>query len=302
MTNAAVEQVLYQDGQASGVSLRNGSKLGARCVIIATGGKSVPHTGSTGDGYAWAQAAGHTITELYPTEVPLTSAEPVIQERLLQGLSLRDVELSVLGKKNKPIIRHRGDLVFTHFGLSGPIALRCSQFVVKERKKNGNKPVDMAINLFPDDHPEKTEARLHRLFASHPDKIIRNGLKSMLPDRMIRVLLERIGIGDEVNGHHFPAHKKKQLAELLHCFRLQVNGTLPLEKAFVTGGGVHVKEIDPRTMESRRTERLFFCGEILDIHGYTGGYNITAAFVSGRTAGYYAAERARSARSYMTTD
>ena len=148
-TNSPVKEILYRDGHAAGVVLRTGETFHAPSVIVAAGGKSVPQTGSTGDGYAWAEKAGHTITELFPTEVPLTSNEPFIQSKELQGLSLRDVSLSVWNPKEKKIIEHQGDMLFTHFGISGPIALRCSQFVVKALKQFQVGNVIVSIDLLP---------------------------------------------------------------------------------------------------------------------------------------------------------
>lgn len=138
-TNCPVKTVDYENGKVVSVKLQNGETIGTKAVVIAVGGKSVPQTGSTGDGYAWAKKAGHTITDLFPTEVPITSSEPFIKEKTLQGLSLRDISLSVLNQKGKPIITHKMDMIFTHFGISGPAVLRCSQYVVKELRKTGKK-------------------------------------------------------------------------------------------------------------------------------------------------------------------
>jgi predicted Rossmann fold flavoprotein len=290
--NSPVSRVLYKDERVSGVRLHSGEVIEARCVIIASGGKSVPHTGSTGDGYAWAEAAGHTITELYPTEVPLTSNEPFIRGRELQGLSLRQIALSVWNSKGKKIIEHEGDMLFTHFGISGPAVLRCSQFVVKEQKKTGKRNVLLTIDMFPD----RSNAQLHTeawtLVQNEPKKAIKNVLRSLLPDRLIPMVLERAGIPEDTTFDHIPKQPWADFIGLLKCFPMEVNGTLSIEEAFVTGGGVHLKEVDPRTMQSKLMEGLFFCGEVLDIHGYTGGYNITAAFTTGYTAGKHAAEAA----------
>lgn len=153
-TNTPVRKVAYENNAVKEVQLETGEVIQAKAVILAVGGKSVPHTGSTGDGYAWAEAAGHTITELYPTEVPVTSSESFIRDKTLQGLSLRSVGLSVLNKKGKPVITHRMDMIFTHFGISGPAVLRCSQYVVKELKKQKTKTVQMMIDSFPDINEE----------------------------------------------------------------------------------------------------------------------------------------------------
>lgn len=298
--NQAVSGILMDEerSQATGVQLSDGEKIGAAAVIIAVGGKSVPHTGSTGDGYAWAKAAGHTITTLFPTEVPLTSREPWIVQRELQGVSLRDVALTVWasGPKQKAIKTHRGDMIFTHFGLSGPTALRCSQYVVKEQLKNGNQPVRMTIDLMPDESGAQFTNALEQRFRAESKKAIKNVLRALLPERLIPLLLRTCGIEESITFDHIPKLAWQKLIDTIKAFPVYIHGTLSIEDAFITGGGVHLKEISPQTMESKLTAGLFFCGEILDIHGYTGGYNITAAFSTGHCAGTHAAEVASSLR------
>lgn len=289
-TNMPVERVLYEEGRAVGVRFRSGESASSRAVIIATGGKSVPHTGSTGDGYAWAEAAGHTITELYPTEVPLVSREAFIQSKELQGLSLRDIVISVWNPKGKKVVHHEGDVLFTHQGLSGPAALRCSQFVVKILRQSEASTVKVTIDLF----PQKSAAQLYdetlELARNEPKKAVKNVLKSLLPDRLIPIVLKKAGLSPDITFDNIPKRPWSDMAALLKAFPVSISGTLPLEEAFVTGGGVNLKEVDPKTMQSKLAEGLYFCGEILDIHGYTGGYNITAAFATGYTAGKSAAE------------
>ncbi|WP_458412167.1 NAD(P)/FAD-dependent oxidoreductase [Schinkia sp. CFF1] len=284
-TNVAVKEVIYDDNRVTGVLLHNGRMIHTKAVVVAVGGKSVPHTGSTGDGYVWAEAAGHTITELYPTEVPLTSAEAFIQNKTLQGLSLRNVAVSVLNPKGKPIITHQMDMIFTHFGLSGPAILRCSQFVVKAQKKFKTKEVIMAIDCFPNENEEALFQRLTKALKDEPKKAAKNVLKGLIPERLLLFLLEKNHIDETVTYANLANEKLRTFVKDLKRFEVKVNGTLPIEKAFVTGGGVSVKEINPKEMSSKLMNGLYFCGEILDIHGYTGGYNITAAFVTGRLAG-----------------
>ncbi|MFV8827650.1 NAD(P)/FAD-dependent oxidoreductase [Alkalihalobacterium sp. APHAB7] len=289
-THSSVKEVRYDEEKVLGVTLENGETIDAQAVIIATGGKSVPHTGSTGDGYPWARKAGHTITDLYPTEVPITSNETFIKNKVLQGLSLRDVALSVLNAKGKVIKTHEGDMIFTHFGISGPIALRCSQYVVKELKRQKKQPatVVMSIDLIPDKSGEEIFQELRKLINNEPKKAVKNVLKGYLPDRMLTFLLEKIEIDLGTSCANIGNEPLRSLSLFIKEFRFEVNGTLPIEKAFVTGGGVSVKEIHPKTMESKFKNGLYFCGEVLDIHGYTGGYNITAAFSTGYTAGFSA--------------
>ncbi|MDF2959040.1 MAG: flavoprotein [Paenibacillus sp.] len=289
--NSPVRRVLYSGASVAGIELRDGKRVNAAGVIIATGGKSVPHTGSTGDGYAWAEEAGHTISELYPTEVPLVSRDAFIQSKELQGLSLRNITVTVWNPKDKKVVEHEGDLLFTHFGLSGPTALRCSQFIVKLLKQSEESTVKVTIDLF----PEKTEDELFtdclNLAKNEPKKALKNILKAVLPDRIIPILLKKAGLEENITYDNIPKQPLLTLASLMKAFPVRISGTLSIEEAFVTGGGIHLKEVDPKTMQSKIVEGLFFCGEILDIHGYTGGYNITAAFTTGYTAGKSAAER-----------
>lgn len=292
-TNSPVADISYRDGHVSSVKLKNGTEFEAKSVVIAVGGKSVPHTGSTGDGYAWAQKAGHTITELFPTEVPVTSNEPFIKSKTLQGLSLRDIELNVLNPKGKSLISHRMDMIFTHFGLSGPAVLRCSQFVVKAMKKWKLNDVTMSLDALPDKKEEEIFQEIVKLVKSEPKKSIKNTLKGFLPERYLLFLLEKNEIDPSDQGAMISNEKVRTFAKSCKQFLIKVNGTLPLEKAFVTGGGVSVKEIEPQTMASKLMGGLYFCGEILDVHGYTGGYNITSALVTGRLAGTNAALSAK---------
>ncbi|OIN67080.1 hypothetical protein BLD48_07665 [Exiguobacterium sp. KRL4] len=282
----------HPDGSFAAVLLADGTRLEAHSCVVAVGGQSVPHTGSTGDGYPWARKAGHTITDLFPTEVPILLNDLFIQEKTLQGLSLRDVALTVHGKKDKPIKTHTGDLLFTHFGLSGPIALRCSQYTIKERKRSGERIVHLSIDLFPEESTGALTERFQAALSANPKKTVRNAFKGFVPERLLELLFARIGFGDEVCTQI----KKQDFTEFLTTlkrFPLQATGTLDFDKAFVTGGGVSIKEIHPKTMMSKKADGLFFAGEILDIHGYTGGYNITAAFVTGHCAGTNAAMTAQ---------
>ncbi|MEK3798232.1 NAD(P)/FAD-dependent oxidoreductase [Peribacillus sp. FSL H8-0477] len=287
--NSPVQDVLYENGRTSGVLLKNGQTFTADAVVIAVGGKSVPQTGSTGDGYAWAEKAGHTITELFPTEVPLLSHEHFIKSKELQGLSLRDVSLSVLNPKGKALISHKMDMIFTHFGVSGPAVLRCSQFVVKALKKFKTPTITMKLDVLPERNQEDIFQEVMKSIKTDPKKAIKNTLKGLLPERYLHFLLEKSGIDLQEQGTVIAHDKIRRFAELCKDFQFTVYGTQPLEKAFVTGGGVSIKEIHPKEMASKVMDGLYFCGEILDIHGYTGGYNITSALVTGKLAGQNAA-------------
>ncbi|KZE64640.1 hypothetical protein AWM68_10895 [Fictibacillus phosphorivorans] len=292
-TNTPVKTVHYGD-ELHEIILQNGETLQTKSIVIAVGGKSVPHTGSTGDGYAWAKKAGHTITELYPTEVPITSNELFIKQKTLQGISLRNVALSVWNPKGKLIKAHQMDMIFTHFGVSGPAALRCSQYVVKALKKFDVPSIEMRIDSFPDENEESLLTILQQKVDAEPKKAFKNVLKGLLPEKFLHFLIERAEIDGDSTADQVPKQALRQLTVQMKSFSFTVNGTLSIEKAFVTGGGVSVKEIAPQTMASKKQEGLFFCGEILDLHGYTGGYNITVAFVTGNIAGTNAAYHALS--------
>ncbi|QUG42421.1 NAD(P)/FAD-dependent oxidoreductase [Psychrobacillus sp. INOP01] len=288
--NSVVSKLLMNDEKVIGVRLASGEEIISGAIVVAVGGKAVPQTGSTGDGYPWAEKAGHTVTDLYPTEVPLLSNEAFIKSKELQGLALRGAGVSVLNKKGKPIITHEMDMLFTHFGLSGPAVLRCSQFVVKEQKKNGGQPVAVRIDSLPEQNEEQTFQMLLSSIKEDPKKAVKNVWKGIVPERWLLFLLQRTGIQESEDGQNLAHEKIRALAHEFKQFNVFVYGTQPLEKAFVTGGGVSIKEIEPKTMASKKKAGLYFCGEILDIHGYTGGYNITSALVTGKIAGMSAAK------------
>lgn len=287
--NTAVETVHYDNGMVSSVELRDGTVIPCKAVIVAVGGKSVPQTGSTGDGYAWAEKAGHSITELFPTEVPITSSEPFIKNKTLQGLSLQHIALSVWNPKGKIVKTHTLDMIFTHFGISGPAALRCSQYVITTMKKFNASYVNMSIDCLPDEKEEALFQRLQKLLKEEPKKAVKTVLKGVLPERYFLFLLEKNNIDSQSQCGHVSNESIRAFVKDIKQFTFKVNGTLSLEKAFVTGGGVSVKEVYPQEMASKFMPGLYFAGEILDIHGYTGGYNITAALTTGKIAGSNAA-------------
>ncbi|WP_027107798.1 NAD(P)/FAD-dependent oxidoreductase [Lacticigenium naphthae] len=289
-TDAPVENILIEDNAAVGVLLKNGQELHADRVILSTGGRAMPRTGSTGDGYKWAKKAGHTLSPLYPTEVPIESNEEFIQNRTLQGLSLRDVRLSVLNKKGKEVIAHQMDMIFTHFGISGPAVLRCSMFVHTTMKKDNTDTVTMRLDAVPDQNKQELEQSIRSSMKSDGEKSIKNALKQLVPERYLLFGLNKNQLSEDMPLKQLTQNQIQALVHYLKDFQFQANGTLPIEKAFVTGGGVNTKEVNPKTMESKKTNHLYFTGEILDYNGYTGGYNITGAFITGRIAGMHAAE------------
>ena len=282
-----VASVLHKDDKITGVKTTDGRTFNTRNVIITTGGKSVPQTGSTGDGHKFAKTLGHTITDLFPTEVPITSNQRFFTDGSLKGISLDDVALSVLKKNGKPRITHQMDMIFTHFGVSGPAALRCSQFVYKEQQAQKKENIKMQLDFFPQYTMGEMQEYINKTIKDNIDKSLKNILKSIHQERLITFVLEYLKIDGSTSGHHVSNQQKQALVEFFKRFTFNVNGTQSIEKAFVTGGGVNLKEINPSTMSSKIIDGLHFAGEVLDIHGYTGGYNITSALVTGYVAGYH---------------
>ncbi|MEG0285973.1 MULTISPECIES: NAD(P)/FAD-dependent oxidoreductase [Vagococcus] len=284
-----VKSLVEKEGQMAGVITEDGKEYSAPCVILTTGGKTFQYTGSTGDGYKLAKKLGHTVTPLFPTESPIKSKDSFVTEKTLQGLSLRDIKLSVLDQKNKLIVEHEMDLLFTHFGVSGPAALRCSMFVNKELEKNYG-DVHLSLDALPKlSHSDMIHLIEERITDSG-NKSVKNGLKNILPERYLDFLLQQVSIDLDKPLKQLTDNEKNDFATIVKDFSFTGYDTYPLDKSFVTGGGIHLKEVNPKTMESKLVNGLFFAGELLDVNGYTGGYNITAAFVTGHVAGKHAAE------------
>jgi predicted Rossmann fold flavoprotein len=269
--------------QAQGVVLDNGERVPAGAVVVTTGGASYPKTGSSGDGYWLAEEVGHTIVPIRPALVPLIVAGS--EPRSMMGLSLRNVEVRLL-QDGDEFARDFGEMLFTHFGVSGPIILTLSGLAVK---RLGQGRLEMSVNLKPALSPEQLDARLRRDLDAFGKRAFRNLLKGLLPAKMIDVVGARSGIPPEKPAHQITAGERGRLRELLHDFRLAIVGHRPLDEAIVTAGGVDTREIDPRTMASRHVEGLYFAGEVLDVQADTGGYNLQAAFSTGYVAGRAAA-------------
>ena len=286
-----VAAILSEDSKIKGVKCSDGQTFKANNVIVTTGGKSVPQTGSTGDGHKFAKMLGHTVTELFPTEVPITSSEAFFKEEKLKGISLDDIALSVLKKNGKARVTHQMDMIFTHFGVSGPAALRCSQFVYKEQQAQKRQDIKMQLDFYPDIPYGKFQEKINALIKENIDKSLKNILKQIQQERLIVFMLEYLNIDGSTSGHHILNADKDKIINFFKRFTFTVNGTQSIEKAFVTGGGVNLKEIHPSTMSSKIIDGLHFAGEVLDIHGYTGGYNITSALVTGYTAGFHASQK-----------
>ncbi|EJY55374.1 hypothetical protein URH17368_2114 [Alicyclobacillus hesperidum URH17-3-68] len=297
LLDTPVSRILTKEGQFVGIRLARGQTLTAPAGVIATGGCSVPQTGSTGDAYAWAKTVGHKIVDPYPTEVPLVSDEPWIISRKLQGLSLYGVEISIWTGKGKRLTTESGDLLFTHFGLSGPAALRCSHYVSTAKRRHPDIDLRATIDLVPS---MKQDEWLHSLLAdraNHPRRAVRTELELTFPERLAAYIAHVVNVPADLQLAHLTRVQMNELGQTIKRCPIHVTGTLPLEKATVTGGGVSVKEIDPKTMQSKLCRGLFFAGEVMDVHAHTGGYNITVAFSTGRLAGKSAAQQVRSAPS-----
>lgn len=291
-TGSAVTEILQREGKAIGIRTKQGEEFYAHCVIVSCGGKSFSSTGSNGDGYALMEALGHSISPLYPAEVPIVCRNYGDFLSGLSGISLQDVKLSVYNKKNKLASSHEGDLIFTHFGLSGPIALRCSGFVNSIMRKDGLETVRLSLDLLPQKSKGEILDEIRSMARTNGEKELKSYLKSELPKRLSDYLLRLAEISDGEKLKQIPEKKLEDFARLLKNVEFQAEGTLSLDKAFVTAGGVSVKEINPKTMESKIISGVYACGEVLDVSGYTGGYNLTIAFSTGHTAGGSAASKA----------
>lgn len=252
-------------------------------LVIATGGVSYPHTGSTGFGHQMAKKYQHDVTPLFPTESPILSNDPIIQSKALQGLTFTDIEISLYDAQHQVLKTQRDALIFTHFGLSGPAALKLSQFVYHEWAKS--KQCLVSIDFFPDETVETMCESIKSMKAKMSQKSLRNGLAPLTQERLLTAIFNMLNLNSDMTLAHLNQANIQALASKLKSFPLIVHGVKPLSSAFVTGGGVDLKAIHPKTMESKIIPGLYFVGEVLDLHGYTGGYNITIALSTGYAAG-----------------
>lgn len=277
-----VTALLTEEERVVGVKCEKGGVLNGDAVILATGGASYPRTGSTGDGYRFAEAVGHTIVPIRGSLVPLESDDPHCKK--MQGLSLRNVELKVKNQKGKVIYRELGELLFTHFGLSGPLILSASAHMNFDRDS-----YTAHIDLKPALDEQKLDARLVRDFETRANQNFSTALGGLIPQSMISVMVERTGISAEEKVRDLRREQRRRLLEELKDFKIALSGTRPVEEAIITAGGVKVGEIDPKTMASKKTEGLYLAGELLDVDAYTGGFNLQIAWATGYVAGLSAA-------------
>lgn len=274
--------ILTSNGKVSGVLDTKGNQYEADCVIIATGGMSYPGTGSTGDGYKLAKTVGHTITEIKPSLVGLISSDEFCKE--LQGLSLKNVNLTAY-ENGKEIFSEQGEMLFTHQGVSGPLVLSASSHMRNFEKKS----YKISIDLKPALSEEKLDLRLQKDFSEHKNNQINNSLGKLLPKKIIPVVLKMWGIDPTKKCNSITKEERHELNKILKNFTVKIKSLGSIKEAIITSGGVSTKEISPKTMESKIVSGLFFCGEVIDVDAYTGGFNLQIAFSTGRLAGYYSA-------------
>ena len=272
---ARVREILTDNGVVIGVETDRGS-FNARSVILATGGVSYPTTGSTGDGYAMAKALGHTIIEPQGSLVPLETAGNDCQD--MQGLALRNVSVKLVNAKGKALYKDFGELLFTHFGVSGPTVLSASCHLKGEGCR-------LIIDLKPALEESKLDDRIQRDLELYKNRSMENALTDLLPRSMIPVVLRRLEIDPDMQANSLTRQKRRALVELLKGFDLEITGKRPVAEAIITSGGVKVSEIDPKTMESKKVPGLYFAGEVIDCDAYTGGFNLQIAWATAYAAG-----------------
>ena len=286
-TGKKVETILTENEEVIGVKLDSGEKIFGSKIILATGGKSYPVTGSDGDGYKMAKALGHTIEKIRGSLVPLTGDQRLCQS--MQGLSLRNVKITIKDiEKNKKIYDDFGELLFTHFGVSGPTILSSSAHLLRYKDIDRlfkESKVKLCIDLKPALSNEELDLRIRRDFEEIKNKEFKNSLEKLLPKKMIPAILELSGIDINKKVNSITKEERQKLVELLKSFEINIDGFRPVEEAIVTAGGISIKEINPKTMESKLVKGLYFAGEIIDVDAYTGGFNLQIAYSTGYTAG-----------------
>ena len=275
-----VKRVLIDGGNVTGVALDDGETIPADSVIIATGGKSYPLTGSTGDGYIMAAELGHTVKEIRPSLVPLEIHEGFCTR--LSGLSLKNVTLSVYeGEKSKPIFSELGEMLFTHFGISGPLVLSASAHI----RNMGKKSYTAVVDLKPALTTEQLDRRIQRDFSTEQNKDFSNSLDKLLPKSIIPTVVSLSCIEPDKKVNQISREERSRLCRIVKNFTMHITSFRPIEEAVITAGGVSVKEINPSTMESKLINGLFFAGEVIDVDAYTGGFNLQIAFATGYLSG-----------------
>ena len=279
-TDSPVAEILAQDGSVKAVKLSSGASMKADAVILCTGGASYPGTGSTGDGYKMAAKLGHTLVDIRPSLVPLETEEDWVKS--VQGLSLRNVKATLLvdGEKKTDMF---GEMMFTHFGVTGPIILSLSRAATEALQADSF--VELELNLKPALAEDVLDARLQRDFAKYQRKQLVNAMVDLLPHKLIEPVLDAAFLAPDKPVHQVTAEERHRLGQTLQHLPLTITQARPIAEAIVTAGGISVKEMNPKTMESKLVKGLYFAGEVVDVDAYTGGYNLQAAFSMGAAAG-----------------
>ena len=283
LMRGTVKSLIIEGGKVRGVKTDSKTIFGDS-VIICTGGKSYPGTGSTGDGYKFARSAGHTIIEPKASLIPVITEEKWVRD--LMGLSLRNVKITAYNQKNKKVYSDFGEMLFTHFGISGPVVLSMSAYLKNIDREKYRIEIDLKSAL----SEEQLTARIIRDFEKYNKKHLINSMDDLLPKAIIPVIISLSGIDAHKAANTVTKEERTELVRLLKYFSLTAVGVRPVEEAIVTAGGVKTGEINPSTMESKLVRRLYFAGEVIDVDGYTGGYNLQAAFSTGFLAGENAAK------------
>lgn len=273
-----VRHIITDDNICTGVITSSGKEYNAQSVLIATGGKSYPLTGSTGDGYRMAKELGHTVTNIYPSLVPLVIREKYCSE--MMGLSLRNVNLKLFDRE-KCIFSEQGEMLFTHFGMSGPLVLSASSHI--RDMQSGRYRI--SIDLKPALSEQQLDKRIQRDFAENQNRDFINAIRNLLPAKMIPVAVRLSGIPADKKANSITKEERHKFAELIKNFNFNIENFRPVEEAIITSGGIPVREINPKTMESRLVSGLFFAGEVIDVDAYTGGFNLQIAFSTAYSAG-----------------
>ena len=293
INNAEVKEIVVKDKKITGAVYEkegNTYTINAEKIILATGGKSYPGTGSTGDGYEMVEKLGHTVKPINPSLVPLESkGESLKVCQRLQGLSLKNVAIKIMDtQKNKEIYEDFGEMLFTHFGVSGPTILSGSAHLIRYKNIEEllkNNYIKIYIDLKPALSEKKLDERILRDFSEEKNKALKNSLNKLLPQKMIDTVILKSEIDENKKVNEITRTERLKLVNILKKFDITINGFRPVEEAIVTSGGINIKEINPKTMESKIIEGLFFAGEIIDVDAYTGGFNLQIAYSTGYTAG-----------------
>ena len=287
--NTRVQKILVQNGEVLGVRTEK-EIIQTDKIILATGGKSYPLTGSTGDGYLIAKNIGHKVTEIRPSLVPLVIYEKN-ECKEMQGLSLRNVGIKIIDEsKNKLIYEDFGEMIFTHFGISGPTVLSGSAHLVRYKEIENlmkNQKIKLQIDLKPALTEEQLDERILRDFKEFKNKQFKHALDKLLPQKMIPIVIKKTKINEEKRVNEITKEERRNLVKVLKKFELTIKDFRPVEEAIITSGGINIKEINPKTMESKLVKGLYFAGEIMDVDSYTGGFNLQIAYSTGYTAGMH---------------